>query len=191
MKNHSINFIVILLACLVCNVCLASDSALISRVCGYQLIDSQEGNEPDLTDANFVLGRHDNDCDLNLLTIKNAGGGTTPANILTFIFSMNAADGNTATVVIYGAANIGPWQKICTLNLIQGTADANTTTWHWMDTVVNTDPNCYPKTVKIADSNSNRPVTVSFDAIGLQFIKIRKTTTNAVSKILRTYVRWW
>jgi hypothetical protein len=169
MKKLLSVLIMLMFVCSIAYVCMAD--SLTTRVMSYQTlnsiadaVDTALSTDPN----NFAIGAISGEVDL----LANRGAGSeTYANAVEVVFYGTGASANDAlTQQIYGRAEGGPPQLICSIAWVLGTAHVvdGTTTTLWADTATVTDTHI--TTVNSADSGNNRVCTVQFDATGFRYI---------------------
>ncbi|KKM24378.1 hypothetical protein LCGC14_1605700 [marine sediment metagenome] len=174
-------------------------AATTTRITSYQAIDTQtsQTNETDLTGNDFVITRNTATDDIDLLKTDGAGKVTYAAN-LEFVFSAGSAtnpNNATGTVIIYGAADYGPWERITSLAVTVGTASATLSTTEairWVDTLTRTDI----ASTTVLDSGNNRMARLNFVNPGYRFLRVLWTEKTGNMDVdlgnatMTTYLRW-
>ena len=108
---------------------------------------------------------------VDLWTLDGAGKHLKINSMSIIVHATTAADGDTVTEKIYGAAEAGPPQLIASIVWSIGTARpiAATATTLWADTAAVTST--HMKTITVADGGgSDRICSVTFDLTGYRYV---------------------
>lgn len=126
--------------------------------------------DTDLTAAaGFGIGKPTGAVDL--MVLDGAGKHLKVNNFSIIVHATAAADGDTVTEKVYGAAEAGAAQLIASIVWTIGTAraDGSTATFLWADGAVVTST--HMKTITVADGGgSNRICSVTFDLTGYRYV---------------------
>lgn len=160
-----------------------------TRVSSYRLIDTSDvsaGNESVFGDTDYGFGSPST-YDIDLLD-KAGAGSNTYANLLSFIFACDGAENETATVVIYGAPDGGPWEPVASLDLTVGTANS-VSGYDWVDTISVTEYT--PISTSSSSAPENAIARFTMDATGYRYITVKTTAHTIDGNAVKTWVRWY
>lgn len=119
--------------------------------------------------SGYTIGKPSDSVDL--WTLDGAGKHLKVNNISVIVHATAAADGDTVTEKIYGAAEQGPPQLIASIvwTIGQARVVAATATYLWADTAAVTSS--HMKTITVADSGgSNRICSITLDLTGYRYV---------------------
>ena len=145
--------------------------------------------DSDLTaSAGYDVGKPSGAVDLWVL--DGAGKHLKVNTISIIVHATDAANGDTVTEKIYGAAEAGPPQLIASIvwTIGQARADGTTATFLWADTAVVTSSHL--KTITVADgSGSNRVCSVTLDLTGYRYVFGRWTAETGAPELITALYR--
>jgi hypothetical protein len=152
----------------------------------YNLVKTVTGGTTTAAPTAFPFGTTSGDIDL--LSANYGGAGKeTKSYRLELLFRAKPA--GTGTIFITGAADGGPEEPICSVDISLIGAVLETDPWYWADTITLTSYHILAAHILRADSGNAHPCKLAFDAAGYRYIKFYATAFTTMTDLM-IYARY-